>query len=116
MTASLLTFAYSVARKLSLGEKDNPINIIYEARPYIIIELPCIIICFKGKVPRSRDGWIIGNVDYGGFYRVNYDLDMWNRLSEQLNSDHKIFSGANRAGLIGDAFNLARYVHNIPGT
>ncbi|KAH3868193.1 glutamyl aminopeptidase-like [Dreissena polymorpha] len=61
-----------------------------------------------GKVPRSRDGWIIGNVDYGGFYRVNYDLDMWNRLSEQLNSDHKIFSGANRAGLIGDAFNLAR--------
>ena len=61
-----------------------------------------------GKVPVPDNGWILGNIDYGGFYRVNYEPDMWNQLGRQLSNDHTVFSLANRAGLIGDAFNLAR--------
>ncbi|XP_052786340.1 glutamyl aminopeptidase-like [Mya arenaria] len=64
-----------------------------------------------GKVPipeENSSGWILGNLDYGGFYRVNYELDMWGQLGRQLNEEHSVFSLANRAGLIGDAFNLAR--------
>ncbi|WAR30158.1 AMPN-like protein [Mya arenaria] len=63
------------------------------------------------KVPipeENSSGWILGNLDYGGFYRVNYELDMWGQLGRQLNEEHSVFSLANRAGLIGDAFNLAR--------
>ncbi|KAK2153435.1 hypothetical protein LSH36_297g02026 [Paralvinella palmiformis] len=57
----------------------------------------------------APDGsWILGNIDYMGFYRTNYDEDMWRRLADQLHRDHTVFPTANRAGLISDAFNLAR--------
>jgi aminopeptidase N len=52
--------------------------------------------------------WIMGNVDYMGFFRTNYDEDMWRKLIDQLHTDHEVFSASNRAGLINDAFNLAR--------
>ncbi|XP_046543779.1 glutamyl aminopeptidase-like [Haliotis rubra] len=54
------------------------------------------------------EGWVLGNVDYMGFFRVNYEKDMWMRLGDQLLYNHTVFSEANRAGLIGDAFALAR--------
>jgi len=66
------------------------------------------LITFKGKIQQSSEGWILGNVNYGGFYRVNYDLDTWRLLATQLTENHTVFGLANRAGLIGDAFNLAR--------
>ena len=34
--------------------------------------------------------WLIGNVDYMGFYRTNYDEEMWIRLIDQLKRDHKV--------------------------
>ena len=36
--------------------------------------------------------WILGNVDYMGFFRTNYDDLMWGRLITQLNTDHLVGS------------------------
>ncbi|XP_070545825.1 aminopeptidase N-like isoform X2 [Ptychodera flava] len=52
--------------------------------------------------------WILANIDQYGYYRVNYEGDNWVKLIQQLNSDHSVFGVINRAGLIDDAFNLAR--------
>lgn len=45
-----------------------------------------------------------------GFYRVMYDEDMWLTLISLLKSNHQLFSPADRAGLIDDAFSLCRLV------
>ncbi|KAK6184957.1 hypothetical protein SNE40_007297 [Patella caerulea] len=52
------------------------------------------------------DGWIIGNVQQYGFYRVNYESSNWLALIKQLNTDHKVISAINRAQIINDAWNL----------
>ena len=38
-----------------------------------------------GKLDNKN--WIIGNIKHSGFYRVNYDLDNWNLLINQLNNE-----------------------------
>ncbi|NXY41199.1 AMPE aminopeptidase, partial [Ceuthmochares aereus] len=48
------------------------------------------------------------NPDHIGFYRVNYDTQNWAELSSLLFSNHKDFSAADRAGILDDAFSLAR--------
>ncbi|XP_031564452.1 glutamyl aminopeptidase-like [Actinia tenebrosa] len=53
-------------------------------------------------------GWLKVNYGQQGFYRVNYEKENWEKLKNQLNTDHKVFGGADKAGLIDDAFNLAR--------
>ncbi|XP_023337481.1 glutamyl aminopeptidase isoform X2 [Eurytemora carolleeae] len=50
--------------------------------------------------------WIKGNTDGVGFYRVNYPTQIWTMLINQLNTDLSVFSGADRAQLIDDAFSL----------
>nr|XP_046235241.1 thyrotropin-releasing hormone-degrading ectoenzyme-like isoform X1 [Scatophagus argus] len=52
--------------------------------------------------------WLLGNINQTGYYRVNYDLQNWKLLIQQLHTNHQIISVGNRAGLIDDAFNLAR--------
>ncbi|ESO98455.1 hypothetical protein LOTGIDRAFT_174264 [Lottia gigantea] len=61
----------------------------------------------SANIPKSK-GWLLGNYDFTGFYRVNYEGDMWKQLAQQLVNDHTVFLETNRAGLIGDAFALAR--------
>lgn len=39
-----------------------------------------------------------------------YDEDMWLSLIKVLKNNHEIFSSADRAGLIDDAFSLSRYI------
>jgi len=56
-------------------------------------------------------GWIKANVGQIGYYRVNYEKENWRALCDQLNSDHRVLTGADRAGLIDDAFHLARSDH-----
>ncbi|KFO15091.1 Glutamyl aminopeptidase, partial [Balearica regulorum gibbericeps] len=48
------------------------------------------------------------NPDHIGFYRVNYDSQNWQRLNTLLVSNHRDFSAADRAGILDDAFSLAR--------
>uniref|UniRef100_A0A3P8V2C3 Aminopeptidase n=1 Tax=Cynoglossus semilaevis TaxID=244447 RepID=A0A3P8V2C3_CYNSE len=52
--------------------------------------------------------WLLANINQTGYFRVNYDLQNWRLLIQQLHDKPQIISVGNRAGLIDDAFNLAR--------
>uniref|UniRef100_A0A665W372 Aminopeptidase n=1 Tax=Echeneis naucrates TaxID=173247 RepID=A0A665W372_ECHNA len=60
----------------------------------------------KHKV--SGADWVLANTNVSGYFRVNYDLENWNRLLSLLNSHHQALPVINRAQIIDDAFNLAR--------
>lgn len=67
-------------------------------------------------VPESTN-WIKINKNQVGFYRVNYEIDEWKKLSEALSKDLAPFSDADRAHLLNDAFSLAEAVqldYNVP--
>lgn len=51
--------------------------------------------------------WIVVNIQQNGFYRVNYDAVLWNRIITQLNRDSENIHRLNRAQLIDDSFHLA---------
>jgi len=71
-----------------------------------------IYLKYKVKVYVSdNSSWIIANIEHAGFYRVNYDVNNWNELIKQLNSDHEIINNINRAQLLDDSFNLGRAGH-----
>ncbi|NXL31926.1 AMPE aminopeptidase, partial [Glaucidium brasilianum] len=59
-------------------------------------------------IPLPPNSFVNINPDHIGFYRVNYDSQNWARLSTLLVSNHKNFSAADRAGILDDAFSLAR--------
>jgi aminopeptidase N len=56
----------------------------------------------------DNDAAIIVNVLQKGFYRVNYDLDNWNKISEALLTDPESIHRTNRAQILNDALSLAR--------
>ncbi|KAK9543072.1 hypothetical protein VZT92_000881 [Zoarces viviparus] len=56
----------------------------------------------------SGEDWVLANTNVVGYFRVNYDLDNWDRLLSLLNTNHQVLSIINRAQIIDDAFNLAR--------
>ncbi|XP_013400083.2 putative aminopeptidase-2 [Lingula anatina] len=53
------------------------------------------------------DGWVIGNLQQYGYYRVNYDRKNWDNILNQLNTHHRMIHVKNRAQIIDDAFNIA---------
>lgn len=60
------------------------------------------------QMTASGSDWVLANTNVSGYFRVNYDLENWDRLLSLLNSNHKALSVINRAQIIDDAFNLAR--------
>jgi aminopeptidase N len=52
--------------------------------------------------------WILGNLNFMGYYRVNYDKQNWLKIINQLKEDHTVFTSTERAALIFDSFTLAR--------
>lgn len=38
----------------------------------------------------STNSWIKMNAGQSGFYRVNYEIDNWEKLIHQLNTDHQV--------------------------
>ncbi|KAJ7394007.1 hypothetical protein OS493_003679 [Desmophyllum pertusum] len=60
------------------------------------------------EIDWDGNGWLKGNVGQTGFYRVNYEHKQWDQLTSQLENGHTVFEITDRAGLIDDAFNLAR--------
>ncbi|XP_024871015.1 thyrotropin-releasing hormone-degrading ectoenzyme-like isoform X1 [Temnothorax curvispinosus] len=69
---------------------------------------PASIVTFKDKlnipVP-LKDDWIILNLQQSGYYRVNYDTEIWRRIACYLNSkNYKNIHVLNRAQIIDDAF------------
>ncbi|NXK52704.1 AMPE aminopeptidase, partial [Chauna torquata] len=59
-------------------------------------------------ITSSPNSFVNINPDHIGFYRVNYDNQTWTTLSTLLLNNHKNFSAADRAGILDDAFSLAR--------
>ncbi|XP_034534537.1 aminopeptidase N-like [Notolabrus celidotus] len=56
----------------------------------------------------SGEDWVLLNTNVFGYFRVNYDLDNWDRLLILLDTNHQALSNINRAQIIDDTFNLAR--------
>ncbi|RVE71361.1 hypothetical protein OJAV_G00051250, partial [Oryzias javanicus] len=56
----------------------------------------------------STKNWVLANTDCLGFYRVNYNLENWQHLLQQLENNPDRIPLMNRGQLIDDAFNLAR--------
>nr|XP_020472788.1 aminopeptidase N-like isoform X2 [Monopterus albus] len=56
----------------------------------------------------SGNDWVLANTKVSGYFRVNYDLDNWDRLLSLLNTNHPALPVVNRAQIIDDAFSLAR--------
>ena len=59
--------------------------IIVLSSAYVAFLLYCLATI---RVPYGD--WILGNVNYTGFYRTNYDVEMWKRLIDQLKRDHTV--------------------------
>lgn len=61
------------------------------------------------EMENSAEEWYLVNVNQTGYYRVNYDLDNWKKLTEQLEmrNGHLVFDVKNRAQILDDSFNLA---------
>ncbi|XP_053374842.1 aminopeptidase N-like isoform X2 [Mercenaria mercenaria] len=54
------------------------------------------------------DNWVIGNTEFHGYYRVNYDERNWRSLINQLINDHTLIDPLNRIQIISDAFSFVR--------
>ncbi len=57
--------------------------------------------------------WLLANPNLLGFFRTNYDAQNWKMIIEQLKTDHEKLTVIERAGLVDDAFNLARASKNF---
>lgn len=61
----------------------------------------------------NRRKWIYANIDFMGYFRVNYDEQNWLKITNQLKKDHTKFTPLERATLLFDAFTLARLFDNV---
>ncbi|KAJ8281245.1 hypothetical protein GJAV_G00065250 [Gymnothorax javanicus] len=61
----------------------------------------------------NENEWILAGVNHPGFYRVNYNSENWDKLLQQLETDHRKIPTLSRAQLIDDAFFLTdrKYVN-----
>lgn len=68
--------------------------------------------------PWAPDDWIVVNIQQSGYYRVNYDTELWNLIIQQLNgAQYDTIHLLNRGQLIDDSFHIARsgrITHDIP--
>ncbi|XP_063053538.1 alanyl (membrane) aminopeptidase-like b [Engraulis encrasicolus] len=70
-----------------------------------------IIFNKKGPVTLTElisEKWVLVNPNCVGYYRVNYNLENWQRLTAQLMTKRQAIPAINRGQIIDDAFNLAR--------
>lgn len=121
----------------------------------ILCVLPqCVSLGTNNQMRASGREWVLANTNISGYYRVNYDLDNWDRLLTLLDNNHRVshkcfrrewdwccffyclcwyslleqlFTAAwvfirhtlqvlpviNRAQIIDDTFNLARYARQL---
>jgi len=38
----------------------------------------------------SGEEWVLANTNVSGYFRVNYDLENWDRLLSLLNTNHEV--------------------------
>lgn len=59
--------------------------------------------------PWMPNDWIVFNIQQSGYYRVNYDNELWNLIIEQLNGPQfERIHLLNRGQLIDDSFHISR--------
>ena len=49
-------------------------------------------VCCAAEIAIPNGAWILGNVNYTGFYHTNYDDAIWRQLTEQLHRDHTVLT------------------------
>lgn len=59
--------------------------------------------------PNASLNWILVNNQQTGYYRVNYDIEIWRSLTRRLNNNRLDVHVSNRAQLLDDAFELAHF-------
>ncbi|GFO44581.1 aminopeptidase, partial [Plakobranchus ocellatus] len=42
----------------------------------------------SATIPKPKRGWLLGNCEFKGFFRVMYEKEMWGKLAEQLLKNH----------------------------
>lgn len=87
------------------------VPIRYMKSPHFNVEKD--LLSEKGPVERPAydlkpGAWLLANINCTGYYRVNYDEENWNKLIDQLETNHDVIPLISRGQLIDDAFNLAR--------
>lgn len=61
------------------------------------------------NILHGGSGWVVFNVGEIGYYRVNYDDELWSQIQSALYSDNfGDIATINRAQIVDDVFNLAR--------
>ncbi|XP_017572753.1 aminopeptidase Ey [Pygocentrus nattereri] len=63
---------------------------------------------FHSEMKTVGEDWVLLNLNLTGHYRVNYNVENWERILNQLNSNHQAVPVINRAQIVDDAFNLGR--------
>ncbi|KAL6480693.1 hypothetical protein MHYP_G00117260 [Metynnis hypsauchen] len=63
---------------------------------------------FHSEMRTVGGDWVLLNLNLPGYYRVNYDVENWERILNQLNSNSQAVPVINRAQIVDDAFNLSR--------
>ena len=58
--------------------------------PLFLLQHTTVSVASAADIPKVTDGWLLGNFEYQGFYRVMYDKAMWSRLAGQLQRDHTV--------------------------
>lgn len=90
-----------------------PLNYATEGDPDFSDHSPSLWLTEKEQTVLFPDladtQWIIFNKHATGYYRVNYDENNWQMLIDALKKNVSVIIPANRAQLIDDALNLARY-------
>lgn len=60
------------------------------------------------KFPVSLNNFLILDYDAKGYYRINYDLDNWKRITQVFLTDLQLIPPASRARILDDALILAK--------
>lgn len=63
----------------------------------------------SAPIPWLPNDWIVFNIQQSGYYRVNYDNELWSLIIEQLNGpEYDRIHLLNRGQLIDDSFHIAQ--------
>lgn len=57
---------------------------------------------------KTKGNWVIGNLQQQGYYRMNYDSEVWGSIVDQLKENRSKIHHVNRAQIINDLFSLAK--------
>ncbi|KAL4705516.1 hypothetical protein ACJJTC_011458 [Scirpophaga incertulas] len=95
-----------------------PITLTSEANPDFNEVFPSIIYnsptTLNLQVDVNDEQWVLFNIQGHGYYRVQYNGDMWERILNALNDPDRrnVIHPLNRATLLDDALNLARMINS----